>query len=221
MVEACLRYIEAGGLTYEDVQEALKEVRNRAGLARPKRGRKIPPRLTKAELSRFFAAISDPTDELALRVLYQTGARIAEFCAIEKAHIDFENCTIEIPAGKGNKRRWVPFPEHLKLAIRQQCARTKLYLFESAPGKPYSPRRWQQKIKAVAEQAGSTDEQLKKFSPHSFRHTIATEMLERGMPLQDVQKFLGHASAGTTDIYNHMNLKSLTERYQKEFAEIA
>ena len=85
------------------------------------------------------------------------------------------------------------------------------YLFESNRNLPYSVRRVQQIVKETAEKAKIK----KRVYPHLLRHSVATTLLERGMPLEQIQKFLGHAKLETTQIYAESTTEMIKESYRK------
>jgi integrase/recombinase XerD len=88
------------------------------------------------------------------------------------------------------------------------------YLFETIHHTPYSPRRIQQIIKETAHEANIA----KRVYLHLLRHSVATTLLERGMPLEHIQKFLGHSKLETTQIYAESSAEMIKESYQKALA---
>lgn len=213
IIANCVHWITSAELSYDEFQECLKQIRAQANLHSNRKGRKIPSRLMPDEVERFFAAIDVPKWDLAFRLLHATGTRIDEFRNIKIQHIHLDRAEIEIPAGKGNKRGWVPFDKRLILALKMQMEQSEQYLFESRLGKPYSAVAWQQLTKKYAIKAGFTDDLLKKTTPHIFRHTKATELLEAGMDLLYVRNFLRHVDISTTQIYLSVMSKKLAEKY--------
>ena len=89
--------------------------------------------------------------------------------------------------------------------------RTVGYLFETNRATCYSPRRIQYLVKETAAQAQIT----KRVYPHLLRHSVATTLLERGMPLEQIQQFLGHAKLETTQVYAASTTAMIKESYQK------
>ena len=99
----------------------------------------------------------------------------------------FEEQMIRIRQGKGGKQRYVPILPELAQELRTHLrGRAKGYLFETNRRAAFSPRRIQQLVKETADLAGIT----KRVSPHVLRHSVATTLLEHGMPLEQIQKFL-------------------------------
>lgn len=223
--QTCLKMIKEAGLSYDDFQQVISRTRKMAGLKKPKRGKRLPRLLSEPELKAFFAVCRmdpDPKWELFFRLLLATACRIEEFCHIRQRDIDFGKLRIYIEAGKGDVDGYVPFPGDLALAIRQQCQNGEIYLFESSPAKAYSPRRIQQKMDALAMQAGIMDEQGKSLMhPHLFRHQTTTFLLESGMALQDVMKITRHTDPKSLMVYNHIALNIPHQRYQQIMAGAA
>ena len=93
--------------------------------------------------------------------------------------------------------------------------RTVGYLFETNRATRYSPRRIQQILKETAEQAEIT----KRVYPHLLRHSVATTLLERGMPIEQIQKFLGHAKLETTQVYAESRPEMIKDSYRRALAE--
>ncbi len=214
LISCAIKYIQAGNLSYEDLQDALKSVRTATGLHRPGKRRKAPAVFTNAELQRLFAACDNPDDELALRLLYESAARIEEFTRLQPRHFDFEKMVVEFDEAKGNKRRWVPLPPSLRLPLMQRCQASKQFLFDSPRGGAFTERYWQLRIKKIARAAGFTDEQLIKCHPHTFRHTRASNWLNAGMNLREVQILLGHDDIATTTIYTHCAIGHIAQKVQ-------
>lgn len=124
----------------------------------------------------------------------------------------FEEETIIIRKAKGNTQRVVPITKELAQEIKTYLDdRKNGYLFESRLHTKYSTRRIQQIVKALAEEAGITN----KVHPHLLRHTIATYLLENGMPLEQIQIFLGHERIENTRIY----AKNSTKQIRQEFMQ--
>jgi integrase/recombinase XerD len=89
------------------------------------------------------------------------------------------------------------------------------YLFETNRHKQYSSRRIQQIVKEIAERAKIE----KRVYPHLLRHSVATTLLERGMPIDQIQKFLGHSKLETTQIYAQSSTEMIRESYRKALSE--
>src|SRR5262249_43821048 len=117
-----------------------------------------------------------------------------------------------ITDGKGSEERYVPVVPELTHELRTYLRdRTTGPLFETRRHTSYSPRRIQQLVQETAALAGIT----KRVHPHLLRHSVATTLLERGMALEQIQQFLGHAGLETTQIYAESTAAMIKESYQK------
>lgn len=150
-------------------------------------------------------------DRAILEVLYATGIRVAELCAIDLDDIDGHRRTVRV-RGKGDKERVVPFGMPAGEAIDEwRAARTELAgpssgpaLFLGVRGRRIDPRTVRAVVHRLAAEAGVPD-----LAPHGLRHTAATHVLEGGADLRTVQELLGHASLSTTQRYTHVSVERL------------
>ena len=193
-------------------------------LEAPKLGRKLPDTLSFGEIESMFAAIdlSKPEGQrnrAMLEVLYSSGLRVTELISLTLANIYADLGFLRI-IGKGNKERLVPVGrdalKHLKIYIEE--VRTHLpikkghenYVFLNRRGSQLSRVTVFTVIKDVALAVG-----LKKsISPHTFRHSFATHLIEGGADLRAVQEMLGHESITTTEIYTHLDREYLQQVIQ-------
>ncbi|MBS2770998.1 tyrosine recombinase XerC [Anoxybacillus rupiensis] len=190
----------------------------------PKKEQKIPRFLYEQELEALFhvndlnTAIGQRNQAL-IELLYATGIRISECCHIHLSDIDFSLATILI-YGKGNKQRYVPFGSFAKQALERyvQKGRNELLaksktanhsLFLNFRGSPLTPRGVRYILNEVVEKAALTQ----KVSPHVFRHTFATHLLNEGADMRTVQELLGHAHLSSTQIYTHVTKDRLRHVY--------
>ena len=211
-------------LTYEDLQYIFREVRKKCDLKPKKRGKPLPQLLTESELERFFRVVASHQNtqwELLFRLLLATAMRISELLNIRPGDINFERCVIYVPRGKGGKSRYVPFPEELRLPIRQhiQAHPECEFLFCGRRGRPMTARNVQLMMNAFAVEAGIVDENgNSRVHPHLFRHQTITYLLEKGMPIEQVKQISGHSSYEALEIYNHLQLGITLSTYQKIMA---
>jgi integrase/recombinase XerD len=153
---------------------------------------------------------------LLIKTFFQTGARVSEFANIKVEDFFLDEATILLAKGKGGKRRYVPILPGLAQELRTYLGnRSTGYLFETNRYLPYSPRRLQQIVKATAAQAKIS----KRVYPHLLRHSVATTLLERGMPIEQIQKFLGHAKLETTQVYAESTPEMIKDSYRRALAE--
>ena len=124
----------------------------------------------------------------------------------------FDEQMLLITQAKGGKQRYVPLLPDLTHELRTYLRdRTTGPLFVTIRHTPYSPRRIQQIVQETAALAGITT----RVYPHLLRHSVATTLLERGMPLEQIQQFLGHTKLETTQIYAASTTAMIKESYQK------
>lgn len=155
-------------------------------------------------------------DLMILEMLYSTGIRVSELVQIQVSDINHYNRTIKI-LGKGNKERYVLYGKYLEdiLNLYLKDGRMKLlkketnYLIVNHLGDPITDRGVREIIKRIMKK-GKVEFQI---SPHVFRHTFATHMLENGAELRCVQELLGHENLATTEIYTHVTNERLRSVY--------
>lgn len=186
----------------------------------PKLGLHLPTVLTVEEIDAIMAAL-DPSkkeflrDRAILEMLYSCGLRVSELCLLRLSQIHWEEQFLQI-MGKGRKERLVPMSkasiEAIEAYLRDPYRVTPQrgnedYLFLSRLGKPISRITVFVLIKRLAEVAGIG----KEISPHTFRHSFATHLLEGGAHLEAIRMMLGHADLGTTAIYTHLDKQALRQ----------
>lgn len=154
-------------------------------------------------------------DALILEMLYVTGIRVSELVNIKISDIDYSNNKIKI-TGKGNKQRIVMYGKRCHellnkyLNIRNVFLKDNNdYLFLGIKGKKINDRVIRNIINDISVKAGVN----LKISPHTFRHTFATHMLNEGADLRSVQELLGHENLSTTTIYTHVTNERLRSVY--------
>jgi site-specific recombinase XerD len=123
---------------------------------------------------------------------------------------------ILIAKAKGGKSRYVPILPELAQELRTYLGdRTVGYLFETNRHQQYSPRRIQSIVKEIAERAKIK----KRVYAHLLRHSVATTLLERGMPIDQIEKFLGHSKLETTQVYAESTTEMIRKSYQLALSE--
>lgn len=154
-------------------------------------------------------------DRAIMEVLYASGIRVSELVSIKINDIDLDLGTINV-TGKGNKERIVPIGSFAIEAIKNYYKSGFLedkgeYLFYGLRGKPLGDRSVRALLDSYIKKVSTT----LNISPHTFRHSFATHLLERGSDLRVVQTFLGHESLSTTQIYTHITKNQLKKTYDK------
>lgn len=190
-------------------------------LESPKLKRKLPDTLSYEEIQQILEAIDLSTAEgmrnrAMLETLYSSGLRVSELVNLKLANLFLDVDYIRV-IGKGDKERLVPigktaikYIEMYRKEVRVHTAAHKgfdNFLFLNRRGKSLSRVMVFYIIKEAVEKAGIN----KTVSPHTFRHSFATHLVEGGADLRAVQEMLGHASITTTEIYTHLDQTYLKE----------
>ena len=213
-IELTTRVWRRHHLTYDQAIEVAKHVRERLELERPQKRRKVVDRLSRADADKPIAQAYREGGQhgLLVKTLLLSGARVAEFVAIKAGDFFLEEAMLHIRNGKGKKERYVPILPELAQELSTHLGDRKAgFLFETRAARNYTPRRVQQIVKAIAAGAGIT----KHVYPHLLRHTVAQHLLEGGMPLEQVQKFLGHEKLETTQIYAESSPQMIRDSYRR------
>jgi integrase/recombinase XerD len=187
----------------------------------PKIGRKLPDTLSVKEIDTIVAAIdlSTPLGErnrAIIETLYSCGLRVSELTNLKLSDLFFDEGFIKV-TGKGNKQRFVPIGKHTQKFINlyKNHARMSLKidpqymdtLFLNQRGKQLTRAMIFTIVKTFTQKAGIQ----KSISPHTFRHSFATHLLENGADLRAIQVMLGHESITTTEIYMHVDKSHLKD----------
>ena len=187
-------------------------------------GRKLPVKLSISEISAIIESASQKTplglrDRACLEILYGAGLRISEMLGMKLADIDMDNRLLKV-IGKGNKQRIVPIGGQAIRAIDRYLTdgrpllvrdRTVSFLILNVRGNHLSRMGFLKILRKYRISAGIK----KRVTPHMFRHSFATHLLEAGADLRVVQELLGHADIATTQIYTHIDREYLKEVYRE------
>jgi integrase/recombinase XerD len=191
----------------------------------PRLTRKLPAVLSISEIEKILALpdIEDRRqmrDAAILETLYATGMRISEAATLDRSVYVPEIAYIMV-TGKGNRERLVPLGRYAIAAINRYMEKSRPLLakgktesnrlFITQRGKGFSRSGMWKLIHGYIRRAGIR----KKVTPHTFRHTFATHLLEGGADLRVVQELLGHANISTTQIYTHLNREYLLEVHRQ------
>ena len=210
------------------VMERILSTNPAENVRQPKQARYLPDVLTIDEVLRLLEVpltCQPPVkyflrDKAMLELLYATGVRVSELINIQQQNLYLEAGFIRI-FGKGSKERLVPvgssaivwvqrYQQELRLSLVQQHSND--YLFLNGRGGAFSRMGVFALVRKYATFAGIE----KSISPHTFRHTFATHLLEGGADLRAVQEMLGHSSIVTTQIYTHID-RSFIKEVHKTF----
>ncbi|MEM4662432.1 MAG: tyrosine-type recombinase/integrase [Candidatus Diapherotrites archaeon] len=177
-------------------------------IKRPKKGTKLPVVMTKEEVIRMINAAERKKDRLIMMLLYSSGMRVSEVTKLKINDINFADRTAIVRGGKGNKDRIVILSESwlkdLSDYLKKRKAKTE-YVFSDYLGRPISVDTIQRIVRKARIKAGIE----KNVTPHSFRHTFATHLLERGENIRKIQELLGHSNLSTTQIYTKVSVEEL------------
>lgn len=195
-----------------------REIRN------PKVGKRLPNYLNNLEIEDLTNSykLDNPTNirnHLIIELLYSTGIRVSELVNIQINDINFHDNSIRI-LGKGNKERIVLFGDYAKeiIDLYLQKARNTFikknnndYLILNCFGNKLTTRSVEEIVKKA-----SLDLKLKnRVTPHTIRHTYATDLLNNGADIKSVQELLGHSSLSTTQVYTHLTNDRIKSVYLK------
>ena len=193
-----------------------------AGIATPKKEKRLPSFLNPDEITKLLEAPSknsweEKRDKAILEMLYSSGPRVSELVGLNHDDLDFFGGLIRM-RGKGKKERIVPVGQMALTVLRayldmkppkETAQPIKRPLFISRVGGRLTDRSVRRMILKYVKRAGLG----KEISPHTFRHSFATHMLDRGADLRSVQELLGHANLSTTQIYTHVTTQRLKDAY--------
>lgn len=217
-VRSFYKFLVLDGYLEQDPTELLES---------PKIGKHLPEVLSVEEIDAIEGIINVSTpegqrDRAAIEVLYSCGLRVSELCNLLLSDLYLDEGFLRV-TGKGNKQRLVPISERAIRELKSWFAfRNSInikpgeedYVFISAARKKHLSRITVfHNIKVYAEQAGIQ----KTISPHTFRHSFATHLLEGGANLRAIQTMLGHESISTTEIYTHIDRRFLRDQILQHF----
>jgi integrase/recombinase XerD len=187
----------------------------------PRIGRKLPDTLSIVDIDRLIAAIDLSSNEgernrAMLETLYGCGLRVSELVSLKISDLFFDEGFIKI-TGKGNKQRFVPIGSYTQkyIEIYKDNVRSHLNIQKGHEDTLFLNRRGRQLTRAmiftIIKELAVKIDLNKTISPHTFRHSFATHLLENGADLRSIQLMLGHESITTTEIYVHLDRKHLSE----------
>jgi integrase/recombinase XerD len=203
------------------LEDEYREDNPAALLEGPKLGLYLPDTLSLPDINKIISAIEVNSDlgkrnQCIIEVLYGCGLRVSELIDLKISNINFKEQYIKVN-GKGNKTRFVPLADYtaelLENYIQDVRSKSKINkkyedtLFLNSRGTSMSRVIVFLIIKELTDKAGVS----KKISPHTFRHSFATHLLQNGADLRYIQEMLGHSSITTTEIYTHLKTEELRD----------
>ena len=180
---------------------------------------KVPEEELKAfsseEIDTIRSNCKKPVERAMVEMLLSSGLRVSELCNLKLEDIDFNSLTIYVKCGKGGKDRTTYFTpvarKYLKKYLNENKHKSE-YVFTNHCGNQYTPSGIRHITTDLAERC-----QIH-IHPHRFRRTLATDLAEKGMPIQEIQKLLGHTSIETTRKYIEVRKKKIEASYRQYVA---
>lgn len=211
-----MRYLKERRVISEDPSDLLDS---------PKRAMVLPRVLSEAEVSAMIEAVDgdDPRslrDRALLEVMYGSGLRVSEACALSFDDIVADGELLRI-LGKGRKERLVPIGGAAGAALRRYAdsgrgafarSASGTHVFLTRLGRPFTR---QGVFKVIRERAAAVGIAPSRISPHVLRHSFASHLLAHGADIRAIQELLGHADIGTTQIYTHVDTERLGEVHRR------
>jgi len=200
------------------LRESLIKNNPASSLIYPRLDKPLPKFLTEKEVRSILrlpkgGELSSLRDKAILEFLYSTGARVSEMVSLKKENVDFISGIAKVK-GKGRKERLLPLGEPALNSLKKYLDKrsdSNPSLFINKRGGTLTDRGTRNVVYKYMRQATIALE----VSPHTFRHSFATHLLDRGADLRSVQELLGHSSIATTQVYTHLTIDSLKSVYQK------
>ncbi len=192
----------------------------------PKIGRKLPDTISTSEIDKLILQIDLSSAEgernrAIIETLYGCGLRVSELINLQLSDLFFEESFLKV-TGKGDKQRFVPISAYTQkyINIYRYEIRVNLKINKSASDILFLNRRGNKLTRAmiftIVKKLANAAEVNKNISPHTFRHSFATHLLENGADLRAIQQMLGHESITTTEIYMHVD-RSHLKKIMQEF----
>lgn len=187
----------------------------------PRGKKRLPGNLDVDRMARLLDIRGDGAivdrDRAILELLYSSGLRLSELTDLDCGDVDMHDATVRV-SGKGNKDRVIPVGRKALAALQrwnqvrvELAASGEAALFVSNRGTRISPRSVQARVTHWAKRQGIDT----KVSPHLFRHSFATHLLESSHDLRAVQELLGHTNISTTQVYTHLDFQHLAQIYDQ------
>jgi site-specific recombinase XerD len=175
----------------------------------PRKRRKLPEVLSGSEVEAIFSAITSVKYRAVVMTTYGAGLRVSEACRLRVKDIDSGRMVLRVEEGKGARDRYVMLSKRLLAVLREYYRRERPkgeHLFPGqAPGSSLTADSVRRVLKAAVNGSGVT----KRVTPHVFRHSFATHLLESGTDIRTIQVLLGHESIRTTQLYAQVSTRHI------------
>lgn len=193
-----------------------------AKIAPPKTPKRLPIFYREQELEKIYTqddlfpdTFEGKRDKLLLQILYETGIRRAEIAGLKESSIDFSSHTIKV-LGKRDKERIIPIENELAhniseyLTLKRKITELPELFLITKKGKPMNEPQIYQVVKKYM----TTLSNAPRISPHIFRHSFATHMLNEGADINALKELLGHSDIAATEVYTHVTREHLKDTYK-------
>lgn len=176
-----------------------------------KRAKSLPQVINKETIFKMVGITKNLKHKIVLEMLYSSGVRLGEIIKSEWEDVDFQNKLLRVNNGKGNKDRYTILSnrviDDLKKYREERYNKQSIYIFDSLqkPHTHLSGKTIQKIIKNTLKKLGIN----LKISPHSFRHSFATNLVEKDVNIRKIQTMLGHSNLNTTNLYTRVANKDL------------
>lgn len=206
-------------------RERIVDTNPAIGVHSPKRGKSLPEFLTESEMEQVLNNIKMDSpagyrNRTILELLYATGMRVSELSSLNFENLNLEENEIKV-FGKGAKERIVLVSQRAKKFLETYIKTARYLIFKDENITPQTPvfinktgyRLQPQSVRLAIRDVVDKIELPKHVTPHVFRHSFATKLLENGADLRVVQELLGHSSISNTQIYTHVSTERLKQSY--------
>jgi site-specific recombinase XerD len=200
ILKAYFTYAYNEGLTRDKLSEKILSVKT------PKKERKF---LTVEEVQEFLSNVENRLIRVAVETMYYTGMRVSECCNLKLVDVDMRNRIIHVVNGKGGKDRPIPICNKLYDIFTDYISNWRIdsdWFFATEKTGALAVPTVEHTVAAVRKEMG-----WKGITPHTFRHSFASSLVEKDVNLLKISKLLGHSSLKTTQIYIHTNISQLAD----------
>ena len=214
-------YVKTIQLFYTMLQHTGKVSINPAGTIRIECPKTESPRtaLTQEEIKQLYAHTQSLQERAILALAYGCGLRVSELVQCNTEDIKLREGVIIVPKGKGNKSRTIPLSKTIikdlsnyffKVRLQQESKDSKAFILHSKLGR-MQKGTYNKILQKLIHRTGNEAIKARQISIHNLRHSIATHLIEQGVPLEKVREFLGHSQLESTEVYTHISQQQLKD----------
>ena len=187
--------------------------------------RKLPKFISQNQFKKMLAQINTKCitgcrNYAILMIMFGAGLRNSEVCNLTESDVNFETGFIYVQQGKGKKDRYVPMTDDVLETLQEWAERRpeSEYFFSTMKGGQLDTRYIRELTYRISDQAGvylQDGTKKKRVNPHALRHSFATDALKSGdFTIREVQELMGHSDISTTQIYTHVTLEGIAEKFK-------